>query len=107
MGHEAYQDYHRAIHDPATVHAMCEDYRAGHDIDREHDEDDRRAGRRVACPLLVLWAAHDDLPQLYGDVLDIWRGWADDLRGRALACGHHMAEEVPEELAAELRAFLA
>jgi pimeloyl-ACP methyl ester carboxylesterase len=36
----------------------------------------------------------------------VWRGWADDLRGRSLDCGHHLAEEVPEELAAELRAFL-
>src|SRR4029453_4490000 len=25
MGTEAYADYRRAIHDPATVHAMCED----------------------------------------------------------------------------------
>jgi haloacetate dehalogenase len=108
MGEEAYEDYRRAIHDPATVHAMCEDYRAGLGIDRAHDDADRRAGRRVACPLLVLWAARDDLEELYGDVLAVWRGWADDLRGgRALDCGHHLSEEAPEELAAELRAFLS
>jgi haloacetate dehalogenase len=108
MGAEAYEDYRRAIHDPATVHAMCEDYRAGLGIDRAHDDADRRAGRRVACPLLVLWAARDDLEELYGDVLAVWRGWADDLRGgRALDCGHHLSEEAPEELAAELRAFLS
>ena len=106
MGRDAYEDYHQAIHDPATVHAMCEDYRAGLGIDREHDDEDRRVGRRLACPLLALWAAEDDLPYFYGDVLDVWRGWADDVRGRALASGHHMAEEVPEVLAAELRAFL-
>jgi haloacetate dehalogenase len=108
MGEEAYEDYRRAIHDPATVHAMCEDYRAGLGIDRAHDDADRRAGRRVACPLLVLWAARDDLEELYGDVLGVWRGWATDLRGgRALDCGHHLSEEAPEELAAELRAFLS
>jgi haloacetate dehalogenase len=108
MGEEAYADYRRAIHDPATVHAMCEDYRAGLGIDRAHDDADRRAGRRVACPLLVLWAARDDLEELYGDVLGVWRGWAEDLRGgRALDCGHHLSEEAPEELAAELRAFLS
>ena len=107
MGHEAYEDYRRAIHDPATVHAMCEDYRAGLGIDRDHDDEDRRAGNRLRCPLLALWADQDDLPELYGDVLDVWRGWADDVRGQALDCGHHMAEEAPDELTAELRAFLA
>jgi haloacetate dehalogenase len=107
MGAEAFADYRRAIHDPATVHAMCEDYRAGLGVDRAHDDADRRAGRRLACPLLVLWAARDDLGELYGDVLGVWRNWADDLRGRPVDCGHHLSEEAPEELAAELRAFLA
>jgi haloacetate dehalogenase len=106
MGAEAFADYRRAIHDPATVHAMCEDYRAGLGVDRAHDDADRRAGRRVACPLLVLWAARDDLGELYGDVLGVWSDWADDVRGRPLDCGHHLSEEAPEELAAELRAFL-
>ena len=49
--------------------------------------------------MLVMWAAADDLPYLYGDVLAVWRAWADDLRGRGLDCGHHMAEEAPDELA--------
>jgi haloacetate dehalogenase len=106
MGAEAFADYRRAIHDPATVHAMCEDYRAGLGVDRAHDDADRRAGRRLACPLLVLWAARDDLGELYGDVLGVWSDWADDVRGRPLDCGHHLSEEAPEELAAELRAFL-
>jgi len=106
MGAEAWQDYQRAIHDPATVHAMCEDYRAGLGIDRAHDDADRRAGRRLACPTLVVWVTQDDLEDLYGDVLGVWRAWAGDLRGRALDCGHHMAEEAPEELSAALHAFL-
>jgi haloacetate dehalogenase len=106
MGEEAYADYRRAIHDPATVHAMMEDYRAGLGLDRRHDEEDQEAGRRVACPVLVVWALGDDLPDLYGDVLDVWSGWAEDLRGAAVQSGHHMAEEAPEALAAELLAFL-
>jgi len=106
MGAEAFEDYRRAIHDPATVHAMCEDYRAGLGVDREHDEADLRAGRRIGCPLQVLWASGDDLPGLYGDVLGVWRGWAADrLEGGAIASGHHIAEEAPEELAAALRGF--
>jgi haloacetate dehalogenase len=107
MGAEAYQDYRRAIGDPDTVHAMMEDYRAGLGIDRRHDEADRAAGPRIGCPLLFLWAARDDMEDLYGDPLLIWRDWADDVRGQSVDCGHHIAEEAPAELAALLAAFFA
>ena len=106
MGPEAYEDYRRAIHDPAVVHAMCEDYRAGLTIDRENDAADRAAGRCIACPTLVLWAVRDDMPVLYGDIVPIWRGWAPDVRGGSIDAGHHLAEEAPDELAARIAAFL-
>jgi haloacetate dehalogenase len=106
MGPENHADYQRAIHDPATVHAMLEDYRAGLTIDRADDDADKGAGRRVACPVLVLWASRDDLGKLYGDPLTIWREWADDVRGAEVESGHHMAEEIPVELASRLEAFL-
>ena len=106
MGEAAWADYHRAIHDPATVRAMCEDYRAGLSIDREHDDADRAAGRRVACPVLMLWATRDDMERLYGDPVAVWRRWADDVRGAPIDSGHHMAEEAPEQLAAALSDFL-
>jgi haloacetate dehalogenase len=104
---EAFADYYRAIHDPRTVHAMIEDYRAGATIDREHDDADKRAGRTVACPVLVLWATRDDMERLYGDPLDVWRGWAPNVRGAAIESGHHMAEEVPDVLADHLARFFA
>jgi haloacetate dehalogenase len=107
MGEENFADYLHAIHDPATVHAMVEDYRAGLGIDREHDEADRAAGRRVRCPMLFAWSTRDDLEELYGDPLAIWRGWADDVRGLPIDSGHHVAEEAPEALAAALLDFLA
>lgn len=107
MGAEAYEDYRRAIRDPATVHAMCEDYRAGLGIDRDHDDDDRHAGRRIACPVLFVWSTRDDMEELYGDPLAIWREWADDVRGGSIDCGHHMAEGAPDELAAHLGAFFS
>ena len=106
MGEENYADYLRAIHDPGTVHAMMEDYWAGLGLDRAHEEADHNAGRRVECPVLVLWASEDDLDDLYGDPLEVWRPWANDLRGGRLECGHHMAEEAPGALTAELLAFL-
>jgi haloacetate dehalogenase len=106
MGHDAYDDYRRAIHDPETVHAMLEDYRAGLGVDRRADEDDRAAGRRVQCPVLAVWAARDDMEDLYGDPLAVWRDWADELRGVRLDCGHHIAEEAPDELVRELHTFI-
>lgn len=101
-----FDDVHRAIHDPAVVHAMLEDYRAGLGVDRAADELDMRRGRTLSCPTLVLWASRHDMERLYGDPLDVWRRWAVDLRGRRLSSGHHMAEEVPDELAREIVGFL-
>ncbi len=107
MGQENYEDIRSAVHDPATVHAMLEDYRAGLGIDRAHDDVDKAAGRTVACPTLVLWAANDVEDQgLYADILGIWHPWAPDLRGGPFNSGHHMAEENPDELVRALRAFL-
>lgn len=106
MDSEAYQDYLAAIRSPETVHGMVEDYRAGLGIDRAHDVADRAAGRRIICPTLVGWSLKDDLENLYGDVLAVWQPWAVDLQGFSLNCGHHMAEEMPEDLAAALLEFL-
>ncbi|GGM69546.1 hydrolase [Lentzea pudingi] len=105
MGVENWADFQRAIHDPETVLAMCGDYRAGLEVDRHHDDEDRAAGRRITCPVLALWSAKDDLGELYGDLSEIWAEWADDVRVRSLDCGHHMAEEVPVELVRELRSL--
>jgi len=108
MGEEAFAEFRGAVRNPETVRAMLEDYRAGLGIDRAHEEADRAAGRRVSCPLLVLWSRHDDLEDLYGDPLGIWRGWATDLRGGGpIESGHHMAEEAPDELVGAFRMFFA
>jgi haloacetate dehalogenase len=107
LGADAHRELWAALRDPAVVHGMCEDYRAGLTVDREHDEADRAAGRVVRCPTLVLWATEDDLEELYGDPLAPWRAWAPDLRGGPVRSGHHMAEEVPTDLAAALGGFLA
>ena len=106
MGAENFADYRRAIHDPETVRGMLEDYRAGLTVDRAADDADRAAGRTLACPALVLWSTRDDMADLYGDVLAVWRPWAPDLQGGGIDSGHHVAEENPEALAERLAAFL-
>jgi haloacetate dehalogenase len=101
---EALEDYLRCVRRPETIHAMCEDYRAGMTIDFELDEAER-GKKRIECPVLVLWGGRGRLAELYDDVLAIWCDWADNVRGRALDCGHFLAEELPEETLAELLAF--
>jgi haloacetate dehalogenase len=99
---DARAEYHRCF-DEATIHASCEDYRAGATVDLADDEAD--AGSRLECPVLVLWS-RDGLGAAY-EVLEIWRQRAPDVLGRALDCGHFLAEERPEETAAELVDFLS
>jgi haloacetate dehalogenase len=107
MGAENYRELREAVHDRNTVRAMLEDYRAGLGVDREHEEMDRRAGRAVRCPTLFLWSTDDDMEDLYGDPLAVWRSWAVDLRGEPIRSGHHVAEENPDDLTDALRRFLA
>jgi haloacetate dehalogenase len=106
MGEENYREFRRVTNDPETVRAMLEDYRAGLGVDREHEEDDRRAGRRITCPTLLVWSTQDDLERLYGDPLEVWRPWTTDLRGEAVDSRHHVAEENPEALVDALLRFL-
>lgn len=101
----AFAEYRRCFSDPATIHAMCEDYRAGASIDLALDEADRAAGNRIRCPVLALWGARGALPRWY-DVLEVWRAWTDDLQGHALECGHFLPEEAPEDTLAALQTFL-
>ena len=102
---EALAEYRRAFRDPATIHAMCEDYRAAATLDLAADAADRGL-RRIQCPVLALWGAEGFVGKHY-DVLAVWRDWTDDVRGRGLPCGHYLAEEAPEETLAEFLGFFA
>ncbi|CCH32094.1 alpha/beta hydrolase [Actinosynnema sp. NPDC047251] len=105
MGPENHEEFRAATGNPDVVRAMLEDYRAGLTVDRADEEADRAAGVRLRCPTLVLWSLRDDLEILYGDPLVIWRDWADDVRGHGIDSGHHVAEEAPGVLAADLAGF--
>ncbi|MBV9898028.1 MAG: alpha/beta hydrolase [Chloroflexi bacterium] len=103
---EALADYLRCYADPHTVHATCEDYRAGATYDYATDEADLKAGKKITCPMLALWAAKGELPRWY-DVLAVWRDWATDVRGQPINSGHFMAEEAPQATASALREFFS
>jgi haloacetate dehalogenase len=97
---QARAEYHRAFARESVRHAMMEDYRAGAGIDLEHDRADRAAGRKLQCPVQVLWS--DDAPA----PLDTWRAWADHVEGAPVAAGHMLAEEAPQAVLAQLLPFL-
>ena len=104
---EAYAEYWRCFSDPETIRATCLDYR-GVELDLVHDEEDR--GRKVSCPVLVLWGAN--MRKRPGwqtgkalDMLSIWRERAVEVRGKGLDCGHFLPEERPDEVTAELLSF--
>jgi haloacetate dehalogenase len=104
---EAAVDAYRAqFSDPGIVEAMCEDYRAGATVDREHDDADLGT-RQIACPVRVLWGAHGALGVFYDDPLELWRPYAPEVSGRAVAdSSHFIPEDAPEEVVAEALAFL-
>ena len=98
----AIAEYVRCFSDPASIHATCEDYRAAASIDLEHDAAD--IDSKIQCPLLVLWGGLGVMEKCY-DVLETWRERAIDVRGQALACGHFVPEEAPEETTQALLDF--
>jgi haloacetate dehalogenase len=98
-------EYERCFCDPLTIHATCEDYRAAASIDLAHDRDDREAGRKIMCPLLVLWGDANRVLQAY-DMLDVWRKVSDNsVDGHFLPCGHYLPEEVPQAVIEAFQAF--
>jgi haloacetate dehalogenase len=90
---------------PEAIAGMCADYRAAFHIDRPMDEDDRRRGHRIRCPVLVHWGAEEGA--MSDGPLEVWRRWADTVDGGPLRSGHFIPEEAPDELAASLQGFLA
>jgi haloacetate dehalogenase len=99
------QEYLRTFRLPGTVLAACEDYRAAATIDLQHDKEDD--GKKVACPLLVLWAKNAPMGRLF-DVPATWRQRASDVsdQSEALPGGHNLPEGSPKEVTASLQRFL-
>jgi len=101
--------YVAALSDPDHAHAICEEYRAASTLDRQHDEADRSAGRRIKSPVLVLWSNRGALNDWYpedGGPLALWREWADSVDGQSVDAGHFFPEESPDQTAAALGSFL-
>jgi haloacetate dehalogenase len=103
---EVGQAYAAIYQDPAAIHAMCEDYRASAGMDLGIDKTDLDAGRKIECPLNVLWGDNAAMGRQY-DVLGIWQQEATRAEGKAMPGGHSFHAENPAETWTELRRFLA
>ena len=104
---EAYSEYLRCFSNPETIRGTCMDYRSI-ELDLQHDEADR--GRKLTCPVLVLWAGN--MAKRPGwqvgarlNMLDTWRERATDVRGGPIDCGHFLPEEAPDEVTSQLLGF--
>jgi haloacetate dehalogenase len=106
---EALAEYKRCFRNPETIHAICEDYRATFGVDLEMDTRDFEAGRKIECPVLLLWGATGGVGRNHKPgPAEIWRSYAADIvAARALPCGHYLSEEAPSETAEALRSFFA
>lgn len=102
---DAQREYLRNNTNPLTMHAMCEDYRASASIDLELDAADMKAGKKIQCPLLTLWAANGAMGRLY-DVLGIWKDEGVNVAGKGLPGNHSLQESAPRETLAEIQQFL-
>jgi haloacetate dehalogenase len=102
---DALADYMAAVRDRAMIRGMCEDYRAAAGIDLVHDRESRAAGRKVQCPMLVLWGAKGKIGEWY-EPLGIWRQYcAADVTGASLPAGHYLAEEAPQAVIEQFERF--
>lgn len=101
---QALAEYERCLR-PATIHAMCEDYRASAGLDLVHDRASREQGDQIRCDMMVLWGERGVVGRMF-DPLALWRAQcAGRVTGQVLPCGHYIPEELPQETADALWSF--
>jgi pimeloyl-ACP methyl ester carboxylesterase len=97
-------EYLRTFGTPEGIHATCEDYRAGATVDLANDRADVAAGRKIACPTLILWGGRSVVGKMFRP-LETWRDLVTSPMGEAIDCGHFIPEEKPDETASALLGF--
>ena len=103
---DAMSEYIRCFSKPETIHASCEDYRAAASVDLEHDRTDRKSGRKIECPTLILWGTKGLIAKSY-NVMEVWRDKVKTtLTGRGIPSGHFLPEEAPDHTYSAMMEFL-
>lgn len=102
-----FERYVSALQDPGTVHAMCQDYRASASLDLDEAREDLENGRRIKCPLRVLWGKKGVIEKCF-DALKEWRDVVDEgvpVDGASIDTGHYIPESAPDEVASNILEF--
>lgn len=94
----ALETYVKQMGDKECVHGMCEDYRAAASVDLEEQRKDLEVGKKIKCPLRVLWGKKGVIEAQF-DALKEWRKVSDGIvDGETVDSGHYIPEEVPDIL---------
>jgi haloacetate dehalogenase len=102
---EAVAEYVRAFSRPGALRSGFDDYRASFPDDFDLDEASAQAGEKLRMPVLALWGGAGLVGTL--PALDIWRQYADDVRGESIPeCGHFLPEERPDAVLDRMLDFL-
>lgn len=105
FGEAALEEYRQCMRDDDTLRAMMEDYRAGFHIDTQIDLEDRKAGNKIECPSLALYAEGKSGTDPGPDPIEVWKDWMTDVRGEKIDSSHFFPEEKPEETVEALDSF--
>ncbi|KUI52796.1 Fluoroacetate dehalogenase [Cytospora mali] len=105
---ECFEAYVGSLCDPATVHAMCQDYRASATLDMEEQRKDLDEGRNIKCPLRVLWGKHGVIEKRFDAVAEWEKVTEKDVEvdGYAVDSGHYVPEQAPDQVISAIRDFL-
>ena len=98
-------DYLATNGNAESLHAMCEDYRAGVSVDLEHDAAD--TDRPIAVPLLICWGNRSFSTSEIFDVKKAWVHEGSDMTFLSIDSGHFLPEENPEATLALLQEYFA
>ena len=90
----------------SVLRATCEDYR---EEDVPAQESDRKEGKRIAVPLLIMFSAAGMGSRF--DMKAVWEEWVEegvsmDVKPIGGGAGHFFAEERPEEAVAGLLGWI-
>jgi len=102
----ALEDYLECVKNPATISAICEDYRAAATIDLIDDKFSRKNNIKLQMPVKVLWGSKGKIEKWYKP-LSIWQSYCNqEVKGNAIDSGHYLAEEKPQEILKNIFQFL-
>jgi len=99
----ALEAYRKTWRDPATIEAMCNDYRAALEYDFEMDECD--LSRQLDLPALVMWGEGGAMDKSF-DLPETWRARLKQFDCSAIPGGHFFPDIHPKNTAAALLRFL-